>query len=86
MTVALIVAVALADLVLIGLCVRACVRRHLSLAAVLFIVNVLGVLVLGRLGAIEDQTIALQWVEQSINTAAAAAFAGAAWILARSET
>jgi hypothetical protein len=85
-TIALIFAVALADLALIVLCVRACRRRRLTAAAVLFGLNLVGVLVLGRLGAIDDQTAALQWVEQSVNTVAAAAFATAAWLLARTET
>lgn len=53
-------------------------------AAALVGVQLLGFVALGPLGALENQTVALQWVEQLSNTAAQAAFLIAAWRLAAS--
>ncbi len=49
-------------------------RRHK-----LFLLWIAGQYALGPLGGQEHQTIALQWTEQSINTASQAVFAFAAW-------
>ncbi|WP_123667768.1 hypothetical protein [Actinocorallia herbida] len=49
-------------------------RRHK-----LFLLWIAGQYALGPLGGQEHQTIALQWIEQSINTASQAVFAFAAW-------
>ncbi|GAB2839315.1 hypothetical protein GCM10022221_43550 [Actinocorallia aurea] len=49
-------------------------RRHK-----LFLLWIAGQYALGPLGGQEHQTITLQWIEQSINTASQAVFAFAAW-------
>ncbi|MFC9971082.1 hypothetical protein ACFVH6_09300 [Spirillospora sp. NPDC127200] len=52
-------------------------------SSALFGVWLTGQYVLGPLAARPDQTVALQWVEQGCNTLTQAAFAYAAWRLAR---
>lgn len=54
--------------------------RDLPAAAALFTFALLAALSLGAIGSL-DQTIALQWTEQLVNTAALAAFARAAYLL-----
>lgn len=54
-------------------------RQQMPFMGALFVVNLVGVFVLNGLARIEDQTIALQWLEESINTVAWLAFAFAAW-------
>ncbi|OLT33468.1 hypothetical protein BJF79_34635 [Actinomadura sp. CNU-125] len=51
------------------------------LATPLFAAWLAGQYVLGPLAARADQSVALQWVEQTCNTLAQAAFAFAAWRL-----
>jgi hypothetical protein len=53
-------------------------RQKLPLAGWLFIVNLVGIFLLNGLARIDEQTIALQWIEQSINTVSWLAFAYAA--------
>ncbi|MFC5751322.1 hypothetical protein [Actinomadura rugatobispora] len=65
------------------LLVRAARREGDVLAAVLFGLWLAGQYLLGPMAARSEQSIALQWVEQSCNTVAQAAFAFAAWRLAR---
>ena len=45
-------------------------RQRLRLAGWLFILNLVGIFLLNGLARIEEQTIALQWIEESINTIA----------------
>jgi hypothetical protein len=54
-------------------------RQKMVVAGGLFIVNILGVFILNGLARLPDQTIALQWVEESINVVAWLAFAFAAF-------
>jgi hypothetical protein len=70
------------SLVIVG--VKACRRRSMSLPAIAFVLNFVGVLALSRLARLPRQTIALQWTEQSINTTATALFAWASFKLLRS--
>lgn len=56
-------------------------REKLTLAGVLFIVNLVGVFLLNGLARMSNQTIALQWVEEAINALAWLAFAVAARLL-----
>jgi hypothetical protein len=56
-------------------------RQKLPASGGLFILNLAGVYVLNGLARLENQTIALQWVEEIINTAAWLAFAVAGWKL-----
>ena len=43
-------------------------RQRLTLAGVLFIINLIIIFVMNGLARIPEQTIALQWIEESINT------------------
>jgi hypothetical protein len=47
--------------------------------AALFIINLVGVFLLNGLARMPEQTIALQWIEESINTVSWLAFAVAAY-------
>lgn len=61
-------------------------RQHkLMLAAVLFLFNLVIVFALSGLARIPEQTIALQWIEESLNVSGQGAFAFGAWKL-RKET
>jgi hypothetical protein len=53
-------------------------RQRLPLPAWLFILNLVGVFMLNGMARIPEQTIPLQWIEQSINAVAWLAFAYAA--------
>jgi hypothetical protein len=53
-------------------------RQRLPLAGWLFIINLLGIFLLNGLARIDEQTIALQWIEESINTVSWLSFAVAA--------
>ncbi len=53
-------------------------RQNMPLAGWLFILNLVGVFVLNGLARMPEQTIALQWVEQSINAVSWLAFWAAA--------
>ena len=53
-------------------------RQKLSLAGTLFIVNIICVFILSGMARIPEQTIALQWTEESINTISWLCFAFAA--------
>lgn len=53
-------------------------RRRLPLAAWLFVLNLVGVFMLNGMARMPEQTIALQWIEQSVNAVAWLAFAYAA--------
>lgn len=79
----LIACVTLADLAVIVLCVRAGRLRQSWLIGAAFVVNFFGVLGLTRLSGVDRQTIALQWVEQTVNTLGSAAFLFGAWLLGR---
>ncbi len=50
-------------------------RQELPLAGWLFIINLVGIFLLNGLARLDDQTIALQWIEESINTVAWLSFA-----------
>ncbi|MEM7117378.1 MAG: hypothetical protein AAF614_33410 [Chloroflexota bacterium] len=56
-------------------------RLGLTLAAVLFAVNIVVAFILSGLARIPDQTIPLQWTEQILNTLSQGAFLYAAWQL-----
>ncbi len=56
-------------------------RRQLRFASLLFIVNLTMAFILSGLGRIEEQTAALQWIEESLNFIAQGGFAWAAWQL-----
>ncbi|MFG2090044.1 MULTISPECIES: hypothetical protein [unclassified Spirillospora] len=58
-------------------------RRGDPLTAALFTLWLAAQYLLGPMAARAEQSIALQWAEQSCNTIAQAAFAAAAWRLAR---
>jgi hypothetical protein len=73
----------LASLTVVILGFKAGRRRAKPLIGAAFIANFLGVLVLTRLARLEEQTIALQWFEQSINTVATAMWAWAGTQLVR---
>lgn len=49
----------------------------------LFWINLVVILVLPGFARVPDQTIALQWIEQSVNFVAQSAFVVAAWLLSR---
>jgi hypothetical protein len=53
-------------------------RQKLPLAGWLFIINLVGIFLLNGLARMDDQTIALQWIEESINTVSWLCFAIAA--------
>lgn len=73
-----IIAVTVAAVLLL----RSAARAGDPLAATLFGLWLAGQYLLGPMAARAEQSIALQWVEQSCNTIAQAAFAFAAWRLA----
>jgi len=50
-------------------------RQGLPSAGWLFILNLIGIILLNGLARLDDQTIALQWIEEGINTIAWLAFA-----------
>jgi len=50
-------------------------RQGLPSAGWLFILNLIGIFLLNGLARLDDQTIALQWIEEGINTIAWLAFA-----------
>lgn len=54
-------------------------RQQLRWAGVLFIVNILGIFMLNGMARMPEQTIALQWIEESINLVSWLVFAFAAW-------
>lgn len=54
-------------------------RQRMPFMGALFVVNLVGVFVLNGLARMDHQTIALQWLEESINTVSWLAFAFAAW-------
>ena len=56
-------------------------RLGLTLAAILFLANIVIVFILSGLARIPEQTIALQWGEQILNTFSQGAFLYAAWQL-----
>lgn len=60
-------------------------QRGDRVAAVLVGIQLLGFVVLSPLGALPNQTVALQWGEQLCNTAAQAAFLIAVWRLSTGE-
>ncbi|MFA1547871.1 hypothetical protein [Actinomadura chokoriensis] len=64
-----------------ALLLRAAVRAGDTLGASLFGLWLAGQYLLGPMAARAEQSISLQWVEQSCNTLAQAAFAFAAWRL-----
>ena len=53
-------------------------RQRLPLAGWLFIINLVGIFLLNGLARMDEQTIALQWIEESINTVSWLCFAIAA--------
>jgi hypothetical protein len=63
------------------LLIRQARRQQLAVAAVLFLFNLIAIFALSGMARIPEQTIALQWVEESINVLAQGAFAFAAWQL-----
>lgn len=65
------------------LLIRQAKRHGLTLAAGLFLFNLIAIFALSGLARVPEQTIALQWVEELLNTAAQGAFVVAAWQLAR---
>jgi hypothetical protein len=73
----------LASLTTTGLAIAWGVRTKDPAAIVLFAVQLAGVFGLVRLQGIEEQTLEIQWIEQSINTLAQGAFALGAWRVLR---
>lgn len=71
----------LANVVMAVLLINQAWRERMPTAAGLFLTNLLAVFVLQGLARVPDQTIALQWVEQGLNTLAQGAFALGAWKL-----
>lgn len=71
----------MANTAVIFLLVRQALRSQLYLAAILLMVNLVGIFTLSALSRLPDQTAALQWMEELCNTGAQAAFAYAAWRL-----
>ncbi len=69
----------LASLTTTILAITWAVRTKDPAAVVAFAVQLAGVFVLTRLQSFEEQTLALQWTEQSVNTVAQGAFAFGAW-------
>jgi cytochrome bd-type quinol oxidase subunit 2 len=67
------------DLATITFCIRCAARSIQRLAIVAFVVNILSVFGLTRLARFPNQTLALQWTEQSINTVGTACWAWACW-------
>ena len=65
------------------LLIRQANRQHLKLAAGLFVFNLIAIFALSGMARIPEQTIALQWIEETINVFAQGAFAFAAWQLAK---
>ncbi len=65
------------------LLIRQSRQQGLTLAAALFLVNLVVVFAMSGMARIENQTIALQWFEQIVNTLGQGAFAFAAWQLSR---
>ncbi|WP_420630132.1 hypothetical protein [Candidatus Leptofilum sp.] len=73
----------LANLAVGILLIRQAMQQRLTLAAGLFLFNLIAVFALSGLARVPEQTIALQWVEETINAFAQGAFAFAAWQLSR---
>ncbi len=69
-----------------GLLIRIALAAGEGRSAAFLAVNVTATLVLAGLARIEDQTLALQWVEQTTNTVSQALFLAAAARLARGTT
>lgn len=72
-----------ANLALGILLIRQARQQGLRLATALFLVNLVFVFMLNGMARMPNQTVPLQWVEQILNTFSQAAFAYAAWQLAR---
>jgi antibiotic biosynthesis monooxygenase (ABM) superfamily enzyme len=53
-------------------------RQKMPLAGWLFIINLVGIFLLNGLARMDEQTITLQWIEESINTISWLSFAVAA--------
>ena len=65
------------------LLIRQALQQKQKLTAVLFIINLIAIFALSGMARIPEQTIALQWIEETINVFAQGAFAIAAYQLAR---
>jgi hypothetical protein len=78
----LLVTAVVASTVLSVLLVRIALAGGDGAAAALFALNLTVTYVLAGLARVPDQTVALQWVEQGLNTVSQGAFAVAAWRLA----
>jgi hypothetical protein len=75
------------SLVASGLAVRWAIRERTGLAAVLFVLGMVSAIVLAFLGSDRiEQTLAMQWVEESVNVAGQACFLLAAYLLWRADT
>jgi len=74
----LLIVMVLASVITSVLLIVFAFRQKLPLAGVLFIVNILCVFILSGMARIPEQTIALQWTEESINTVSWLCFAIAA--------
>jgi hypothetical protein len=58
-------------------------KRKARLAAYLFIVAVLCMLGMSGMASGSEQTVAVQWIEESMNASGQLAFAAACWLLYR---
>jgi len=66
------------------LCIRLIIyswKSGLRLAALLVLINLLGIFGMSYLGRIAEQTAALQWIEESLNATIQAALAWGAWLI-----
>jgi hypothetical protein len=65
------------------LLIRQAKWQQLSITTGLFLFNLIAIFVLSGLARVPEQTIALQWIEESINVLAQGAFGFAAWQLSQ---
>ena len=75
----LLMQVTLANVAALIMLIAFSIREKMPIMAVLFGVNLVLTFVLSGMARVEEQTIALQWMEESVNTVAWLAFAFAAW-------
>lgn len=68
----------------LGLAIRQSRQQKQWLALGLFVVNLSAVIILQGLARAAEQTEALQWIEQIVNTIAQAGFVYAVWLLSQS--
>ncbi len=84
--IALLTLMTIANTVLVVALAMTAWRAQLRVASALFAVNLCMAFILSGLGRIEEQTAALQWIEESLNFVAQGGFAWAALQLRRHAT